>query len=120
MPFFDDNLIGGYEMGSLKSNGLYYLTRQMETIAKIYFTKDQRAMNKMLKDVDSVDTRFRFNQRVKNAYRQLDPIEQLFINNEYFYENYPGWWKDLFDKNKYKKLKKQSLYHFLKLFYEEE
>ena len=54
------------------------------------------------------------------AYSGLNPIEQLFINNDFFYEDYPDWWKELYSKSQYTRYMKRAIVHFLRLFYDED
>lgn len=55
-------------------------------------------------------------KRVKDAYAKLDHLEQRFINNEFFYQDYPNWWKDKYCKSTFYRIKKQSMKDFLEAF----
>ena len=54
---------------------------------------------------------------VRKAFSHLDEQEKVFINNEYFYEAPIYWWKKIITVNTYKKIKMQSVEHFLEAFY---
>ena len=108
-----------YQKESLKS-----LSRHMELIAKTFFDfKNERKENTCLADVDQFDSKHSQNSfvhRVEEAFDGLNPIEQLFINNDFFYEDYPDWWMDLYTRTQYTRYMKRSIIHFLRLFYDEE
>ena len=55
-------------------------------------------------------------KRVKDAYSKLDTLEQNFINNEFFYQDYPDWWKKLYSKTTFYRIKRQSMKDFLEAF----
>lgn len=57
-----------------------------------------------------------FINKVKNAYYQLDDLEKIFINNDFFYEEYPNWWKPIYSKSTYYRLKKRSMKRFKEAF----
>ena len=108
-----------YSKESLKS-----LSRHMTLIAKTFFDfKKEEKENNCLADVDQSDSKHSqssFVRRVKESYEGLNPIEQLFINNDFFYEDYPEWWTELYTKTQYTRFLKRSIIHFLRLFYEDE
>ena len=45
-------------------------------------------------------------------------IEKEFINNDFFYQDYPGWWKLTYKKSNYMKLRNDAINKFLEVFYE--
>ncbi|MBO4856218.1 MAG: hypothetical protein J5511_02455 [Bacilli bacterium] len=57
-----------------------------------------------------------FVNRVKTAYAQLDGLEQRIINNEFFYQDYPNWWKHKYCKSTFYRIKKKSMVNFLEAF----
>ena len=59
-----------------------------------------------------------FQSAVELAYLTLDAPLQKIINNEFFYQDYPGWWELLYKKNEYLKLKNTAVNKFLEVFYE--
>lgn len=109
-------------MERLEKTSLKSLINQMELIAKGYFDDRKKRGTEFLNDSDNliyINHRERFIKRVENAYLELDPLEQLVINNDFFYEDYPNWWTDLFSKNSYQYLKRRAIIHFLNVFYED-
>ena len=109
---------------NLQKESLRSLSKHMELIAKTFFEfKKDKKETYVLSDVDQFDSKHsqnHFVHRVEEAYRGLNPIEQLFINNDFFYEDYPDWWKELYTRMQYTRLMKKSIIHFLRLFYGEE
>ena len=109
-------------MGKLEKTSLKNLVKQMETISRLYFSRERIVEGNCLKDVNykGVDNLHdSFVNRVEGTYLKLDPLEQLVINNDFFYEDYPGWWEDIFSSKTYTYLRRKSIIHFLEVFYEE-
>ena len=109
---------------NLQKESLRSLTKHMELIAKTFFEfkKDQKEILE-LSDVDQSDSKHSQNSfvhRVEEAYSGLNPIEQLFINNDFFYEEYPEWWKELYTKTQYTRYMKRAIVHYLRHFYNED
>ena len=59
-----------------------------------------------------------FQSAVELAYCSLTAPLQKIINNDFFYQDYPGWWKSIYKKNNYQKLKNSAIKKFLEVFYE--
>ena len=109
-------------MNRTKKSSLRSLVKEMEIIAKGYFADQNEKSTDFLSDSGNlffVNKKERFIHRVEDAYAKLDPLEQLIVNNDFFYEDYPGWWIDVFSKNSYLYLKRKAITHFLETFYEE-
>ena len=109
-------------MASLERTSLKILTKKMEMIAKVYFISKTTGSDCFLNDIkhdQSTNRGEEFISRVEETYILLGPLEQLIINNDFFYEDYPDWWVELFSKTTYLMLKRKALIHFLKIFYEE-
>ena len=109
---------------NLEKESLRSLTKHMDLIAKTFFEfKRDTKVNYQLSDVDQFDSKHSQNSfinRVEEAYSNLNPIEQLFINNDFIYEEYPGWWKELYTKTQYMRYMKRAIVHFLRIFYDED
>ena len=109
---------------NLEKSSLRSLSRHMELIARAFFDfqKEERE-NTGLLDIDQYDSKHRQNEfvrKVEEAYEELNPIEQLFINNDFFGEEYSDWWRDMFTYAKYTSYKKRAIIHFLRVFYDDE
>lgn len=109
---------------NLEKSSLRSLTKHMELIARAFFDfqKEER-QNVGLLDIDQYDLKHRQNlfvRKVEDAFDELNPVEQLFINNDFFGEEYPNWWKDIYTYAKYTQYKKRAIIHFLRLFYDDE
>ena len=59
-----------------------------------------------------------FQRKVELAFNSLSSPLKIIINNEFFYQDYPGWWKKKYSKKKYQKLKRKACTLFLEVFYE--
>ena len=111
-------------MSKYSRSTLTTLSKKMELISKTYFVSKKR-----IKLKDGLHEKFDKHEknasdiyidRVEQAYEQLDPLEQLFINNDFFYQEYPFWWTENFSRSTYFRQKKKAIIHFLVLFYEED
>lgn len=92
-----------------------WLNRSIKNIAKNYFS----AKEKLKKHCEPQHLKFvtnRFIKRVEKAYSKLDNLDQYFINNEFFYEAYPFWWKKIYSKTTYYRLMRKSMTHFKEAF----
>ena len=100
------------------------LTKEMELIAKTFFEyRNDTEEVSVLADSDQTNAKHSQNsfvKRVEEAFSGLNPTEQLFINNDFFYEDYPDWWVKIYTKTQYSQYMKRSIVHFLRLFYEDD
>ena len=58
-----------------------------------------------------------FLSAVEIAYASLSAPLKEIINNDFFYQDYPGWWKCLYKRSSYLKLKNRAMKNFLEAFY---
>ncbi len=104
-------------MESASEVKLSTLSKKMETIAKNYFF----ARNILLKRIELSDDNFLlmivYMQHIHACYAKLDDSEKQFINNEFFYQDYPNWWKNKLTPSTYIRLKTKSIRHFLEVYY---
>ena len=59
-----------------------------------------------------------FVQKVETAYSSLSSSLQMIINNDFFYQDYPGWWKGKYTAKQYRRLKKKAMNQFMEAYYE--
>ena len=87
--------------------------RKIRNIAKLYIvTLSQENHNNPTHNIDS------FLTAVELAYASLSAPLQKIINNDFFYQDYPGWWKLTYKKSNYMKLRNDAINKFLEVFYE--
>lgn len=55
---------------------------------------------------------------IENAFYSLSSPLRKIINNEFFYQDYPDWWKSLYTKRHFKALKKIAVYKFMEAYHE--
>ena len=79
-------------------------------IAQKFFK--MRLQNKDLKESDFDE----FLLKVEKAYSALSENEKNLINNEFFYQDYPDWWRKKYSKATFYRIKKQSMKDFLEAF----
>ena len=110
-------------MAKLEKCSLATLSKRMQEIANMFFTSKKYAdITPKLYDVESDTTQNQYTlfvKKVEDAYAKLDPLEQLFINNDFFYQNYPYWWMEVYSKQNYLHFKKKAVIHFLRSFFNE-
>lgn len=92
------------------------LEQKLQKIAKLYMVSIEHACR---------ETSFLKNKRLSSfqsavelAYASLSAPLQKIINNDFFYQDYPGWWKLIYKKNNYQRLKAIAINDFLEVFYE--
>ena len=66
----------------------------------------------------SLRFKFDFMHKVETAYSSLSSSLQMIINNDFFYQDYPGWWKGRYTAKQYSRLKKKAMNQFLEAYYE--
>ena len=110
-------------MFKLEKCSLTTLTKRMQEIANMFFTSKKYAeITPKLYDVETDTSQNQYTlfvKKVEEAYAKLDPLEQLFINNDFFYQNYPYWWMEVYSKQNYNQYKKKAIIHFLRSFFHE-
>ena len=110
-------------MSKLEKCSLSTLTKRMQEIANMFFTSKKYAdITPKLYDIETDTSQNQYTlfvKKVENAYSQLDPLEQLFINNDFFYQNYPYWWMEVYTKQNYTLYKRKAIIHFLRSFFGE-
>ena len=89
---------------------------KIHNIAKIY-------LHTLLLSTDEIHSLqsqnlYSFLSAVELAYSSLSAPLQKIINNDFFYQDYPGWWRLLYKKSNYQRLKNQAINQFLEVFYE--
>ena len=94
-----------------KIQEFHSLVGYVQSIANHYFL----AINNLRVDKDSYEDG-NYVKRVKNAYLELNGEMRRFINNDFFYEDYPFWWKRYYSKATYYRLKRKSMLKFKEAF----
>ena len=90
--------------------------QKLASIARIYL---HSIANKYLYSSIANNQRINsFRYAVELAYQSLDAPLQKIINNDFFYQDYPGWWKLLYSKSSYQKMRLLAVSKFLEVFYE--
>lgn len=61
---------------------------------------------------------YNYISRVEKAYSFLaDPLK-VIINNDFFYQDYPWWWKSLYSEKTYLLLRQIAIYQFMEAYEE--
>ena len=92
--------------------------KEMEDISNFYFLALKHISHpEKLKDSgESIGDYELYVARVRRAFHSLDYLDQTIINNEFFYEAYANWWKKLYSRSTFYRLKKKCMFRFLEAF----
>ena len=94
------------------------LRKEVELIAQMYFValKHIKAAE-LLNDADEETDEYRkYVCKVRNAYHSLDSLEQSIINNEFFYQQYPFWWRTIYKRSTFYRLRRKAMSKFKEAF----
>ena len=94
------------------SDSFSELKNDVEGIANKYF----KCLKSLSKSTVGKPNTILYIKKVKEAYSKLDALEQRIINNEFFFQEYPDWWRKTYSKSTFYRLKKQSMKNFLEAF----
>ena len=100
--------------GIKKSNQFQKLENEITGLASLYF----QALT-LVKGNSLLTRHHNLINTIREAYASLSSEERTIINNEFFYQKYPFWWKSTYSSSVFKKLKLKSMSHFLEEFYNE-
>ena len=93
------------------------MAKSLRLIAKNYFTAQRylraRICGFSSGDEATINAHQKFISRVHRAYDELADDEKEFINNDFFYDNYPKWWVDRYSVSSYYRHKKTIMRKFL-------
>ena len=95
------------------------LEKAINQIAQMYFLAISKKSGNdgMLHDSEEGITDYeKFVIRVRKAFERLSATEKIFINNDFFYEDYPYWWKERYNKASYYKIRTRSMINFKEAF----
>lgn len=89
------------------------LEKEVNRIAQLYFnTMTLINKNREMADEKQISV---VNQII-NAYELLELDERKIINNEFFCQDYPFWWKSKYSKEDFKVLKFFAMSHFVEVY----
>ena len=100
-------------MANKQKSNFKMLVRFISEIADLYFMALTRKPKETFSEVDEELNDYElFVVRVRKAYSRLNQQEKKIINNDFFYQEYPDWWKKLYTKSTYYRLKQKSMIRF--------
>ena len=116
--FYERGNIGPLKIGgdSMATN----YEEDVQEIVKCYFTSKKQCMLTGLSngEEDYYNPYFQFYRRVEVAFSKLNYDEKLIINNDFFYNDYYGWWKIVFSKTEYLRKRRSAIRNFRRHVYE--
>lgn len=65
----------------------------------------------------SLNFNLNFLSHVELAFQSLSSPLKLIINNDFFYQDYPGWWKKIYTWSEYQSLKRKAIKTFMENYY---
>ncbi len=98
----------------LDEKKIFELTVSIKRVAKMYFFALKRIdMENALSDsVRPINDYKLYVKRVRLAFERLSEVEQICINNDFFYEDYPDWWQKTYKRSTYYRLRRRSMINF--------
>ena len=101
----------------MKRRKFDYLIKE---IARIYFVALNRLKAERFSDgeIDQYSPFYIFYHDVEEAFNHLNKINKRIINNEYFYQDYNGWWKKEYKESTFIRMKYSAVKAFVEAFYE--
>ena len=99
---------------NLQQTKIGRLTLIITRVADMYFFALKRIdMQEVARDSKrSIDDYKLYVVRVRRAFNRLASVEQKCINNDFFYQDYPNWWKKKYSRSSYYRLRKRSMINF--------
>lgn len=96
-----------------------FLSKNIASIANTYFL----ACNYISTFGYKQDDEFAFKEyqiikNIKFVFSLLNSVEQEIINNEFFFQNYPFWWENIYSEKVFKKIKYCAMKNFYNSFRE--
>ncbi len=97
----------------------YELMQNVKEIAARYFLYQQK-LRKGDSDLvaEDISNYEKFIDRTNESFNNLDEIDKEIINNEFFYQEHPNWWKKYYSKGDFEKRKKVAMKQFVLNFVE--
>ena len=90
--------------------------QQLKQIARLYLlslsNQSQIKIHRITPNLIS------FQNAVEVAYASLSAPLKLIINNDFFFQDYPGWWKPSYKRIHYRRLKNHAINDFLEAYHE--
>lgn len=101
----------------MKAKTVTEMSKRLRHVARNYFTAQRylraRVCGFSSGDEATLNTYQQFVLRVHRAYDELDDEEKEFINNDFFYDEYPKWWVTKYSMSSYYRKKKITMRKFL-------
>ena len=97
------------------------LKRKLSIIASTYLSLIsvmQKRNQELFTFTHPLNPYLKFCSNVELAFLSLSTPLRRIINNDFFYQDYPGWWKLSYNKHQYLKLKELAIKKFMEAYYE--
>lgn len=96
------------------------LESKMKSVVEVYFISLHHLQMKTISsgEKDELSPFYKFYSDVESAFYYLNKEYQRLINNEFFYQAYPGWWSNEFTAKEFKSKRNKAIRLFLERFYE--
>lgn len=95
-------------------------TRKLKVIAQTYLSLIRviKNLGMLPSYTQSLNAYCGFCANVEIAFLSLPTPLKRIINNDFFYQDYPGWWKLSYSKHQYLKLREQAIRKFMEAYNE--
>ena len=93
------------------------LSDRMQIVANNYFFARCTLREKVELSDENFALMIAYVRCVNACFDKLQENEKIFLNKEFFFQAYPGWWKKEYSMEAYIRLKVSSIQHFMEEFY---
>lgn len=96
------------------------LEKNVQTIANSYFIACEaiKVSSSNIYSACFLVSQMDIVRNINFIFSLLDDVEKEIINNEFFFENYPFWWENIYPEKVFKKIKLSAMKNFIELFKE--
>ena len=97
------------------------LIQYTKSISNNYFICLNQIHENKFSETDGVQMSspfYKYYMDVELAFSKLCKPFRKIINNEFFYQSYPGWWKPFYPEDLFNKVKQIAIKEFVEAFYE--
>ena len=101
-------------MNKHKTNHIILVYKKIKEVSQKYFDSFDKIIKSFSNDQESNEKEIDYIIKVETAYYSLSDEGKLFINSEFFFNNYKGWWKGYYSKSQFFKLKKKYSLEFIR------
>lgn len=101
-------------MSKHRINHIILVYKKIKEVSQKYFDSFDKIIITYQENSSNNEKEINYILRVEAAFSSLNDEGKLFINSEFFFNNYKGWWKGYYSKSQFFKLKKKYSLEFMR------